>query len=304
MNCLSFDVGGSTVKYGVIDESFEVLEKDKIPTPENEERFIDSLSNIIQDNLSNISKVSVAMPGYVNSADNKYLYGPHLQFDIDFSKLLNFTDYEFHLDNDGNVAAYCEYFLNYKDKYSNLIMLTFGTGVGGGIISDGRLLRGRGNAGEIGHMLTSNDREIEGDSGKKGSFELSVAASVWTRKCAELAQKNQDTELAKIFATKNVGSVLFDNRLNLTESEAAVRDEIIQNISNGLLSLFEIFDNEAFVLGGTMSSEPFDLLELIQNDIKNRYKFPFRNFPEIFIASHGEDSGIIGAAALAFNETN
>lgn len=304
MNCLSFDVGGSTVKYGVIDESFEVLEKDKIPTPENEERFIDSLSNIIQDNLSNISKVSVAMPGYVNSADNKYLYGPHLKFDIDFSKLLNFTDYEFHLDNDGNVAAYCEYFLNYKDKYSNLIMLTFGTGVGGGIISDGRLLRGRGNAGEIGHMLTSNDREIEGDSGKKGSFELSVAASVWTRKCAELVQKNQDTELAKIFATKNVGSVLFDNRLNLTESEAAVRDEIIQNISNGLLSLFEIFDNEAFVLGGTMSSEPFDLLELIQNDIKNRYKFPFRNFPEIFIASHGEDSGIIGAAALAFNETN
>ena len=304
MNCLSFDVGGSTVKYGVIDQSFEVLEKDKIPTPENEEKFIDSLSNIIQDNLSNISKVSVAMPGYVNSDDNKYLYGPHLQFDIDFSKLLNFTDYEFHLDNDGNVAAYCEYFLNYKDNYSNLIMLTFGTGVGGGIISEGRLLRGRGNAGEIGHMLTSNDREIEGDSGKKGSFELSVAASVWTRKCAELAQKNQDTELAKIFATKNVGSVLFDNRLNLTESEAAVRDEIIQNISNGLLSLFEIFDNEAFVLGGTMSSEPFDLLELIQNDIKNRYKFPSRNFPEIFIASHGEDSGIIGAAALAFNETN
>ena len=304
MNCLSFDVGGSTVKYGVVDESFEVLEKYKIPTPENEEKFIDSLSNIIQDNLSNISKVSVAMPGYVNSADNKYLYGPHLKFDIDFSKLLNFTDYEFYLDNDGNVAAYCEYFLNYKDKYSNLIMLTFGTGVGGGIISDGRLLRGRGNAGEIGHMLTSNDREIEGDSGKKGSFELSVAASVWTRKCAELVQKNQDTELAKIFATKNVGSVLFDNGLNLTESEAAVRDEIIQNISNGLLSLFEIFDNEAFILGGTMSSEPFDLLELIQNDIKNRYKFPFRNFPEIFIASHGEDSGIIGAAALAFNETN
>ncbi len=168
MNCLSFDVGGTTVKYGIIDESFKVVKKDKIPTPDNEEKFIDSLSNIIQDNLSNVSKVSVAMPGYVNSANYKYLYGPHLKFDIDFSKLLNFTDYEFHLDNDGNVAAYCEYFLNYKDKYSNLIMLTFGTGVGGGIISEGKLLRGRGNAGEIGHMLTSNDREVEGDSGKKG----------------------------------------------------------------------------------------------------------------------------------------
>ena len=304
MNCLSFDVGGTTVKYGVIDESYKILKKDKIPTPENENDFIYSLSNIIQENLSIISKVSVAMPGYVNSANNKYLYGPHLKYDIDFSKLSNFTDYKFHLDNDGNVAAYCEYFLNYKTKYSNLIMLTFGTGVGGGIISEGRLLRGRGNAGEIGHMLTSNDREVEGDSGKKGSFESSVAASVWTKKCEELTQENQDSELAKIFATKNVGSVLFDNTLNLTNSEQAARDEIIQNISNGLLSLFEIFDNEAFILGGTMSSEPFDLIELLESDIKSRYKFPSRNFPEIFIASQGEDSGIIGAAALAFNEEN
>ena len=304
MNCLSFDVGGTTVKYGVIDESYKILKKDKIPTPENENDFIYSLSNIIQENLSIISKVSVAMPGYVNSANNKYLYGPHLKYDIDFSKLSNFTDYKFHLDNDGNVAAYCEYFLNYKTKYSNLIMLTFGTGVGGGIISEGRLLRGRGNAGEIGHMLTSNDREIVGDSGKKGSFESSVAASVWTKKCEELTQENQDSELAKIFATKNVGSVLFDNTLNLTNSEQAARDEIIQNISNGLLSLFEIFDNEAFILGGTMSSEPYDLIELLESDIKSRYKFPSRNFPEIFIASQGEDSGIIGAAALAFNEEN
>jgi len=304
MNCLSFDVGGTTVKYGVIDESYKIFKKDKILTPENENDFIYSLSNIIQENLSIISKVSVAMPGYVNSANNKYLYGPHLKYDIDFSKLSNFTDYKFHLDNDGNVAAYCEYFLNYKTKYSNLIMLTFGTGVGGGIISEGRLLRGRGNSGEIGHMLTSNDREIEGDSGKKGSFESSVAASVWTKKCEELTQENQDSELAKIFATKNVGSVLFDNTLNLTNSEQAARDEIIQNISNGLLSLFEIFDNEAFILGGTMSSEPFDLIELLESDIKSRYKFPSRNFPEIFIASQGEDSGIIGAAALAFNEEN
>ena len=304
MNCLSFDVGGTTVKYGVIDESYKILKKDKIPTPENENDFIYSLSNIIQENLSIISKVSVAMPGYVNSANNKYLYGPHLKYDIDFSKLSNFTDYKFHLDNDGNVAVYCEYFLNYKTKYSNLIMLTFGTGVGGGIISEGRLLRGKGNAGEIGHMLTSNDREIEGDSGKKGSFESSVAASVWTKKCEELTQENQDSELAKIFATKNVGSVLFDNTLNLTNSEQAARDEIIQNISNGLLSLFEIFDNEAFILGGTMSSEPYDLIELLESDIKSRYKFPSRNFPEIFIASQGEDSGIIGAAALAFNEEN
>jgi len=302
MNCLSFDVGGTTIKYGVINDRYEVLLKDKIPTPKDEEKFIESVSEIIQKNIENISKVSIAMPGYVNIANNKYLYGPHLQYGIDFSKLSNFSEYEFYLDNDGNVAAYCEYLLNYKTNYSNLIMLTFGTGVGGGIISEGKLLRGRGNAGEIGHMLTSNDRSVKGDSGKKGSFESSVAASVWTNKCSELTEKNKDSELAKKFANKNVGSVLFDTTLSLTDLEASVRDEIIQNISNGLLSLFEIFDNEAFVLGGTMSSEPFDLITLIEEDINNRYQFPSRNFPEIFIASQGEDSGIIGAAAISFDE--
>ena len=302
MNCLSFDVGGTTIKYGVINDRYEVLLKDKIPTPKDEAQFIESISEIIQKNIENISKVSIAMPGYVNIANNKYLYGPHLQYDIDFSKLSNFSEYEFYLDNDGNVAAYCEYLLNYKTKYSNLIMLTFGTGVGGGIISEGKLLRGSGNAGEIGHMLTSNDRSVKGDSGKKGSFESSVAASVWTKKCSELTDKNKDSELAKKFANKNVGSVLFDTTISLTDLEATVRDEIIQNISNGLLSLFEIFDNEAFVLGGTMSSEPFDLITLIQADIKNRYQFPSRNFPAIFIASQGEDSGIIGAAAISFDE--
>ena len=302
MNCLSFDVGGTTIKYGVVNDRYEVLLKDKIPTPKDEEKFIESISEIIQKNIENISKVSIAMPGYVNIANNKYLYGPHLQYEIDFSKLSNFSEYEFYLDNDGNVAAYCEYLLNYKTKYSNLIMLTFGTGVGGGIVSEGKLLRGRGNAGEVGHMLTSNDRSVKGDSGKKGSFESSVAASVWTKKCLELIEKNKNSELAKKFVSKNVGSVLFDTTLSLTDLEATVRDEIIQNISNGLLSLFEIFDNEAFVLGGSMSSEPFDLITLIQDDIKNRYKFPSRNFPEILIASQGEDSGIVGAAAISFDE--
>ena len=302
MNCLSFDVGGTTIIYGIINDRYEVLLKDKIPTPKDEEQFIKSISEIIQKNIENISKVSIAMPGYVNIANNKYLYGPHLQYGIDFSKLSKFSEYDFYLDNDGNVAAYCEYLLNYKTKYSNLIMLTFGTGVGGGIISEGKLLRGRGNAGEIGHMLTSNDRSVKGDSGKKGSFESSVAASVWTKKCFELIEENKDSELAEKFTKKNVGSVLFDTTLSLTDLEATARDEIIQNISNGLLSLFEIFDNEAFVLGGTMSSEPFDLITLIQADIKNRYQFPSRNFPEIFIASQGEDSGIIGAAAISFDE--
>ena len=218
MNILSFYVGRTSIKYGLVDSNFRILNKGSVDTPKTEENFIEIINSIISDNENNFNIISVAMPGYVNKKEFFYSYGPHLKYKIDFSKLSNFSEYEFHLDNDGNVAAYCEYFLNHRNKFSNLIMLTFGTGVGGGIISEGKLLRGRGNAGEIGHMLTSNDREVEGDGGKKGSFESSVAASVWTKKCLELAKQNQDSELAKIFSIKNFGSVLFDNTLNLTTS--------------------------------------------------------------------------------------
>ena len=86
MNCLSFDVGGTTIKYGVINNSYDIIYKDKIPTPKNEGSFIESLSDIIQKNINDISKVSFGMPGYVNAKNNKYLYGPHLPFAIDFSK--------------------------------------------------------------------------------------------------------------------------------------------------------------------------------------------------------------------------
>ena len=104
MKCLSFDVGGTTIKYGVINDSYEVLYKDKISTPKDEESFIESLSEIIKKYNNDISKVSVGMPGYVNVENNKYFYGPHLPFGIDFSKLSNFSEYEFYLDNDGNLS--------------------------------------------------------------------------------------------------------------------------------------------------------------------------------------------------------
>ena len=107
MNVLAFDVGGTSIKYGLVADTLEIISKDNFPTPENEEKLIDLFSKIIEDNLSDISKVSVAMPGYVDVANNKYLYGPHLKYAIDFSKLSKFSEYAFYLDNDGNVAAYC-----------------------------------------------------------------------------------------------------------------------------------------------------------------------------------------------------
>ena len=73
-------------------------------------------------------KISVAMPGFIDKQNAMYLYGTNIKYKIDFKKINNFSHSNFLIDNDGNVAAYSEYLLHYSNKFSNLIMLTFGTG--------------------------------------------------------------------------------------------------------------------------------------------------------------------------------
>lgn len=303
MNCLAFDVGGTYVKYGLVNQDLSILENHKFNTPKNESDFINEFSKIIVQNENKFETVSIAMPGFINKLEKKFLFGTNIQFSIDFKKLINFNSYNLYLDNDGNVSAFSEYFQYYRDQFSNLIMLTFGTGIGGGIIANKKLLQGSGSAGEIGHILTSIDNSILCNCGKNGCFEASTAATVWTNKCQELSDLEPNSELAQRFKIENVGSILFDDSIKFTSLQLDEINIIIQNISNGLVSLFEIFDNEIFVLGGAMSSSPYSLIKLIDKDINSRFKFPSRIFPKIEISLQKGDSGIIGAAALAFNET-
>ena len=216
--------------------------------------------------------------------------------------LSNMNKNKFFLDNDGNVAAYYEYSTYFSSKYRNLIMLTFGTGIGGGIISDGKLLRGQGSAGELGHILTSSQKDIKCNCGKTGCLEATTSASKWTEVCNSLSLTNPNSELSKAFKNFKFGSVLFDKKINMLENEKFAQMQIIENISNGLVSLFEIFNNEIFVIGGSMASQPFDFISLIEDDLEKRFTFPSRNFPKLTISTQKGNSGILGAASLYFNE--
>ena len=160
MNVLAFDVGGSSMKYGIISDKLEIITKGVIETPSDEIKFINFVNEIQESNQENFKKISIAMPGFINKKENKYLYGTNIKYEVDFKELLNFDEDNFYLDNDGNVAAYAEYIQNYKDKYSNLLMLTLGTGIGGGIVTNGKIYRGQGSAGEFGHILVSVERLV------------------------------------------------------------------------------------------------------------------------------------------------
>ena len=291
MNILSFDVGGTTIKAGLVNKDLEIQEKFTKDTPKNEESFISLIEEIHKVRTDKCDKVSFGMPGFVNRDNYVFKYGTNMKFSIDFKKLEFFDEKKLYIENDGNLAAYSEFVLNLSDKYKNVIMLTFGTGIGGGIITDSKIYKGGGNAGEIGHILIKENSNLEDI----------ISAKAWTSKCNDLYQQNKNSELSERFKEKKVGSLLFDQSINLEDNEKLERDEIIKYTSRGLISLFELFDNELFVIGGSMTQNPYDFLSLIKEYIKLNFEFPSRAFPEIILSKSRADAGLLGSALLALN---
>ena len=291
MNVLALDVGGTTIKGGLVNEKLKIKEKFIEDTPKKESSFL-SLIEKIHDRFSNeTEQVSLGMPGFVDNDNHIFKYGTNMQFSIDFKKLELIKDKKIYLENDGNLAAYSEYLLHFKNDYKNLIMLTFGTGIGGGIINNSQILKGSGNAGEIGRILINENSYLEDV----------ISAKAWTKKCKELFEQNQNTQLSKIFSEEKVGSLLFDNSIDLEDHEKLARDEIIVQTSLALVSLFELFDNEIFVIGGSMTKNPYNFIPLIDEYIRKNFDFPNRSFPIIKLSKAREDSGLLGAALLALN---
>jgi len=291
MNILSFDVGGTTIKAGLVNKDLEIQEKFTKDTPKNEESFISLIEEIHKVRTDKCDKVSFGMPGFVDRDNYVFKYGTNMKFSIDFKKLEFFDEKKLYIENDGNLAAYSEFVLNLSDKYKNVIMLTFGTGIGGGIITDSKIYKGGGNAGEIGHILIKENSNLEDI----------ISAKAWTSKCNDLYQQNKNSELSERFKEKKVGSLLFDQSINLEDNEKLERDEIIKYTSRGLISLFELFDNELFVIGGSMTQNPYDFLSLIKEYIKLNFEFPSRAFPEIILSKSRADAGLLGSALLALN---
>ena len=291
MNILSFDVGGTTIKAGLVNKDLEIQEKFTKDTPKNEESFISLIEEIHKARTDKCDKVSFGMPGFVDRDNYVFKYGTNMKFSIDFKKLEFFDEKKLYIENDGNLAAYSEFVLNLSDKYKNVIMLTFGTGIGGGIITDSKIYKGGGNAGEIGHILIKENSNLEDI----------ISAKAWTSKCNDLYQQNKNSELSERFKEKKVGSLLFDQSINLEDNEKHERDEIIKYTSRGLISLFELFDNELFVIGGSMTQNPYDFLLLIKEYIKLNFEFPSRAFPEIILSKSRADAGLLGSALLALN---
>lgn len=310
MKSVGVDIGGMSVKIGLV-ENGKILQKRVIKTEKNCELFVKYLTEEInlllsENNLKiqDISGIGIGCPGSISVKTGVIEFAGNLDWTRfalvdEMSKTLK-TKYR--LVNDANAATFGEVKYGVAKGYSNVIMFTLGTGVGGGIIIDNKLYEGNEDkAGEVGHTLLVLNGE-QCTCGRKGCIEAYVSASALIRDTKREMLKNPQSkmwEYAENDIEKVNGRTAFECEKIGDESAKKVVDDYIMYLSEAMMDYFNIFRPEAFVLGGGVSGEGKNLTDRIDKYCA-KWAYGFKGTPNVKIltATFGNDAGIIGAAAL------
>lgn len=284
---LGIDIGGTKISYALINNEGEfVSDIEKISTPKTTEEIIQTLKDIILKFETEIDFISLATAGAVNN-ENTAVIGstanlPKGYNEINFQSLSNKKIF---IENDANAAAYAEFKIGASKGTKNSVMLTLGTGVGGGIIINGKLLKGKnGAAGEMHFPMDRHKKRsctcgfydcfeayASGNGLRQTGVEVFNDEKITTYDIVELASKNDERSIKAL--------------------------EIWQNdIALGMVGLANLFDPECFILSGSM--EKFVDTDKIEDFInKNIVTAPTK----VYHAKAGNYSGMIGAVLLGFD---
>lgn len=308
---LGVDIGGTTVKIGIIQEAGDIFEKWEIPTKINE--LADQIPTDIWESIENkltehqikleqLIGMGVGAPGFIISETGTVAEAVNLGW-IDFplgNTLHQLSGLPVFVGNDANVAALGENWLGSGKDTENLIAITLGTGVGGGIIANGKIISGaNGTAGEIGHMTIIPDG-YPCNCGRRGCLETIASATGISRIAEEKIKQYSESILVIKFHKNN--KLTSKDVFDAFEMGDTCATEVVEYITDvlglAISNLAIVINPEKIVIGGGVSKAG----DLILNPIKRAYRkyvLP-RTFEgsSFAIASLGNDAGIIGGAYL------
>ena len=305
---IGVDLGGTNIVAGVVNENYEIIAKSSVktnlPRPEQEiaADIIKVAKQAVEDaglTMEQIEWVGMGTPGIANSETGIIEYSNNLGFvNTPMVKYLEEgLGKPAFIENDANAAAYGEYVAGAAKGAKNVVCITLGTGVGGGIVIDGKIYCGSNFGGaEIGHTVISVDGP-QCTCGRKGCFEVFSSATGLIRMTKEAIADNPDSSMAK--EDKISGRTAFNHMRSGDASAKAVVDKYIKHLAAGVTNTINIFQPDVLCIGGGVCNEGDPLLVPMKEIVaKENYT---RNSPknaEIVIAKLGNDAGIIGAAFL------
>ena len=294
---LGIDIGGTNVKLGVVDSDLHVVKRLTVKTEAH--LGIDAvISNILAGARAIASEFSIdgiglGSPGEIDFERGLLVSSANLPYNntpiVDI--LTDAFGVPVRIGNDATCAVIGEAYAGYGREYRNFVMLTLGTGIGGGIVIDGKPYMGKhGAAGELGHVSVRADGE-PCRCGLRGCFESYASVSALIKMTDNAAGANPDSLLMMEMEKGGLdGKTAFAAAEHGCPVATAVIDEYIKNVALGLKNYQRIFDPEAIILAGAITAEGDRLLAPLIAEC---------NVPcPIHISALGADTGIIGAAAL------
>lgn len=299
---LGVDIGGTNIKFGVIDENYNIVESKLIPTVTEfgDKKIVDDIIETAQEfkNEYSITRIGIGTPGTVDYEKGICIRASSLPYKN--TPIVKMVEEKLcipvKLANDASCAVCGELYAGNGQKYKNIVMLTLGTGVGGGIIIDNKPYFGaRGGAGELGHIIIKSDG-AECKCGQRGCLEQYASVTALIKATEEAAFKNPESKLAELCKDRVSGKTLFDALNKDCPIAEEVLDDYLTYLAVGITSIIRIFQPDAVVLGGAITNEGDGLLK----PLRKKVVLP----ADIVISELKNDAGIIGAAAMAINGDN
>jgi glucokinase len=307
---IGVDLGGTKMLVGVLDGTETLWESREASTGQSEDELVELLVREVgeaRDARPDAKAVGLGVPATIDQERGVALSAVNLSLtDVPLRDLVSErVGLPVFLDNDANVAALAEYLYGAAKGMPNIVMLTVGTGIGGGLILGGELYRGATGAGaELGHMVIQADGPpCQGNCPNHGCVESLASGTALGREGRAAAESAPDSALGKLLAAGEAvdGKAVTEAALAGDETSVGVMELIGSRLGVACSSFANIFEPNAIVVGGGVIAAGDLLLEPARREVRERALTPMNKTP-ILAATLGNDAGVIGAAALARTE--
>lgn len=310
---IGVDLGGTNIAVGIVDDRCRLkLQKSKLTRRQRQPEaiikdIIELISEVIKDygiTKEEIKAVGIGIPGLFNPDTGEVIQCVNLNWkDVQLKEPMEkaFGIPTF-IDNDATLAGLAEYEAGAMKNKKSGVFITLGTGVGGGVIIDGKIHTGfNGVASEIGHMIVG-ENYYDCNCGRNGcleTFASSTALINYTKKL--MKEEKKETIITKIIdenIDKLDGKVIFEAAFKEDEIANQAVDRMVKYLAIGIVNIVSVIDPEIFVIGGGLSKAGEFLLDKIRREAtKNKY-YRTLSIGKIVLAELGNEAGIIGAAML------
>ena len=305
MNVVGVDVGATKIAAGVVSPAGEVLNGVRYPTAYSRAELLRTIARAILEVVDGfeVGGGCVAVPGLVLARENKVIYSPNLHA-IEGIRLKEELEPKVGLsltiENDNSAAAWGEFRFGSGNGSKHLVYVGLGTGIGGGVVAEGRLLRGaQGAGGELGHV-TIQATGPRCACGNRGCLEALASGSAIGHRAREAAAEHPDSALGRLAAHRKVlGEDVTELARQGDEIALSVLEETGTWLGVGLAGFVNVFNPEVVVVGGGAMEAGELILEAARREVMLRARSPSRDLAEIEVSALGPKAGILGAAALA-----